>query len=167
LQGLPVIGLSDTGLPSNTQGVFTPSSGPAGGFGAVFAITTANAPSSPGLPVTISGTDARSPEGGSRSTTATLAVLTPSQALGQLIDRIGTLSLNAGQKNSLIKKLNHAITSLASHPPGQPTACNQLHAFVNEVNAYVTAGLLTPAEAGLLLGGPLGLNAILAAIPCL
>ena len=73
--------------------------------------------------------------------------------------------LNNGQANSLIVKLNHAIDSLTTKPD-QPTACNQLQAFVNEVNAYVNGGKLTPAQADLLLGGPLGILAIMAAIPC-
>ena len=74
-------------------------------------------------------------------------------------------TLNHGQANSLIVKLQHAITSLTSKP-GQPTGCNQLHSFVNEVHAYVSAGILTPAQADQLLGGPLGILAIMAAIPC-
>jgi hypothetical protein len=48
----------------------------------------------------------------------------------------------------------------------QPTGCNQLQAFVNEVNAYVSAGILTPAQAGTLLGGPLGIQATMEAVPC-
>ena len=165
-QGLPSIGLSDTGLPANTSGAFNPASGSPAGFGSVFAITAANAASSPGVPLVVAGTDARSPEGGSRSTAATLIILTPAQALGELIAVINATGLNHGQKNSLTTKLNHAITSLISRPPGQPTACNQLHAFVNEVNAYLSTGRLTAAEAGALLGGPLGIFSILAAIPC-
>jgi len=54
----------------------------------------------------------------------------------------------------------------ASAEPDQPTACNQLQAFVNEVNAYVSAGILTQAQADTLLDGPLGIIAIMAAIPC-
>jgi hypothetical protein len=73
--------------------------------------------------------------------------------------------LNKGQTNSLVVKLNHAIDSLTSKPD-QPTACNQLQAFVNEVNAYVSGGKLTPAQADSLLGGPLGILAIMAAVPC-
>jgi len=61
--------------------------------------------------------------------------------------------------------LNHAIASLTSKPD-QPTACNQLEAFVNEVNAYVSNGILTPAQGNTLLGGPLGIEAIRAAVPC-
>ncbi len=73
--------------------------------------------------------------------------------------------LNGGQANSLIVKLTHAIDSLNSKPD-QPTACNQLQAFVNEVHAYVSAGILSPAQADMLLGPPLGVLAIMAALPC-
>ena len=59
----------------------------------------------------------------------------------------------------------NAIDSLNSKP-NQPTACNQLQSFVNEVNAYVQSGKLTSAQADQLLGGPLGIYAIMAAIPC-
>jgi TRAP-type mannitol/chloroaromatic compound transport system permease large subunit len=37
---------------------------------------------------------------------------------------------------------------------------------VKEVNAYVSGGKLTQAQADSLLGGPLGILAIMAAVPC-
>jgi hypothetical protein len=166
--GLPTIGLSVSGLPSGATAAFSPASGSAGGFSSTLTITTAGAP--PGAYVlTLTGTDARPQIGGTRSATVNLTILTPAQAIPSVITTIqglkGTGVLNGGQANSLIVKLNHAIDSLNSKP-GQPTACNQLQAFVNEVNAYVSAGILTPAEADSLLGGPLGINAIMASIPC-
>ena len=119
--------------------------------------------------LTLTGTDARSLIGGTRSATLNLTILTPAQAIPAIITKIEGLEgagvLNKGQANSLIVKLQHAIDSLNSKPD-QPTACNQLQAFVNEVNAYVSSGKLTPAQADTLLGGPLGINAIMAAIPC-
>jgi len=96
-------------------------------------------------------------------------VLTPAQAIALVITTIegleGSGVLNQGQANSLIVKLQHAIDKLNSMP-GKPPACNQLQAFVNEVHAYVNGGKLTPAQADSLLGGPLGILAIMAAIPC-
>ena len=131
-------------------------------------ITTANAPAGTYV-LTLIGTDSRPAIGGTRTFSLTLQVLTPAQAIPNVIASINGLKaagvLNRGQANSLIVKLNHAITSLNSKPD-QPTACNQLQAFVNEVNAYVNGGKLTPAQADLLLGGPLGILAIMAAIPC-
>jgi hypothetical protein len=168
--GLPAIGLTDVGLPPNSSGGFSPTTGSAAGFSSTFSISTFNAGSSDGITLTITGTDSRSPEGGTRSTMATLVILTPAQAIQLIINQINSFLasnvLSNGQANSLIVKLNHAITSLNFKPPDQATACNQLNAFVNEVNSYVASQILTPAQANLLLGGPLGINAIRAAIPC-
>jgi hypothetical protein len=166
--GLPTIALSLSGLPAGATAGFSPAGGSAGGFTSTLTITTAGAP--PGTYVlTLTGTDARPLIGGSRSATLSLTILTPAQAIPNIITAINNLKaagvLNGGQANSLIVKLNHAIDSLTTKPD-QPTACNQLQAFVNEVNAYVTSGKLTPAQADTLLGGPLGILAIMAAIPC-
>ncbi len=162
--GLPTIGLSLSGLPSGATPGFSPASGSAGGFSSTLTLTTANAP--PGTyPLTLTGTDARSLIGGSRSTGLSLTILTPAQAIPNVITTIEGLEaagvLNHGQANSLEVKLGHAIDSLNSKPD-QPTACNQLQAFVNEVNARH----LTPAQTDSILGGPLGILAIMAAIPC-
>jgi hypothetical protein len=166
--GLPTISLSASGLPAGATASFSPASGNAAGFSSTLTITTANAPAGT-YSLTVTGTDSRPSIGGTRMTTLTLVVLTPAQAIPNVIATINGLHaagvLNGGQANSLIVKLNHAITSLTSKPD-QPTACNQLQAFVNEVNAYVMAGILTPAEADSLLGGPLGILAIMASIPC-
>jgi len=166
--GLPTIGLSLSGLPSGATASFSPASGGAGGFSSTLTITTAGAP--PGTySLTLTGTDARLLIGGTRSTTLTLTILTPAQAIPNVIATVQGLqaagTLNSGQANSLIVKLNHAIDSLNSKP-NQPTACNQLQAFVNEINAYVSAGILTQAQADTLLDGPLGIKAIMTAIPC-
>ena len=166
--GLPTIFLSVSGLPSGASANFSPPSGNAIGFSSTLTITTANAPAGI-FTLTLTGTDSRPSIGGTRTATLTLQVLTPAQAIPNVIASVNGLHaagvLNRGQTNSLIVKLNHAITSLTSKPD-QPTACNQLHAFVNEVNAYVAAGILSPAQADLLLGGPLGVRAIMASIPC-
>ena len=166
--GLPTIGLSLSGLPSGATATFAPANGSAGGFSSTLTITTAGAP--PGIySLTLTGADGRLLIGGTRSTTLTLTILTPAQAIPNVITTIQGLQtagvLNGGQANSLIVKLNHAIDSLNSKP-GKPTRCNQLQAFVNEVNAYVSAGTLTQAQADTLLGGPLGVLAIMASIPC-
>ena len=166
--GLPTIDLSLSGLPSGATPAFNPASGSAGGFSSTLTITTANAP--PGTyPLTLTGTDARPSIGGTRSDALSLTILTPAQAIPNVISTVQGLQaagvLNQGQANSLTVKLNHAIDSLNTKP-AQPTACNQLQAFVNEVNAYVQGGKLTQAQADSLLGGPLGILAIMAAIPC-
>ena len=163
-----MIGLSLSGLPAGATASFSPASGTAGGFTSTLTITTASAP--PGTyPLTLTGTDARAMIGGTRTASLSLTILTPAQAIPAVITTIEGLEtagvLNHGQANSFIVKLQHAIDSLNSKPD-QPTACNQLQAFVNEVNAYVQSGKLTQAQADSLLGGPLGILAIMAAIPC-
>jgi hypothetical protein len=168
LTGLPTVDLSLSGLPSGASASFNPTSGTAGGFSSTLTVSTLNAP--PGTyPLTLTGTDARASIGGTRTANLSLTILTPAQAIPAVIDTLEDLEtagvLNHGQANSFIVKLNHAIDSLNSKP-NQPTACNQLQAFVNEVNAYVQSGKLTQAQADTLLGGPLGILAIMAAIPC-
>jgi hypothetical protein len=164
--GLPAIALAVNGLPSGATGTFGPGSGTPN-FTSTLTITTATVASGT-YTLTVSGTDGRSPQGGTRATHPTLVVLTPQQALQLVINQINDLRssgvLNDGQANSLIVKLIHAIDQLNNLD--KKTACNQLSAFVHEVNAYVSAGILTPAQANALLGPPLGVLAIMAAIPC-
>jgi Big-like domain-containing protein/PKD domain-containing protein len=81
---------------------------------------------------------------GSASTTVT--VLTPAAALAKISAAVSGLSgLNAGQKNSLLVKLNAAADSLQRGDPG--VACNQLNAFANEVLADQKAGLISSGDA--------------------
>ena len=100
---------------------------------------------------------------------SSLDVLTPSQALELVINQVGDLEsngvLNHGQANSLVVKLRHASDNLDASR-NKRTACNQLSALVHEVNADVSAGILSPAQADTLLGGPTGVLAAMAAIPC-
>ncbi len=168
--GLPAIALNVGGLPANATGNFSTASGSPSGFTSTLTITTSHAASSPGITLTISGVDARFPEGGSRSTQATLVVLTPAQAITLIIGKVLSFEsvgvLNGGQTNSLTGKLNHAISSLVIKPPALATGCNQLNSFVNAVNGFVQGHILTQAQSALLLGGPLGIYAIEMAIPC-
>ena len=98
-----------------------------------------------------------------------LVVLTPAQAIPNVIATVNAFlaagTLNGGQAHSLIVKLQHAIDSLTSRPD-KSTGCNQLHSFVNEVHAYLQSGKLTASQADQLLGGPLGILAIMAAVLC-
>ncbi len=164
--GLPTIDLSVTGLPTGASGVFTPSSGTLS-FNSTLVITTSNTPSGT-YSLAITGTDSRSPEGGTRTASPTLVVLTPAQALQLIINQVKAFKsagiLTSGQANSLISKLNHAIINLNMNQ--DPPACQQLSSFVNQVLSLEAEGVLTPAEANMLLGGPLGVYAIMAAIPC-
>jgi hypothetical protein len=165
--GLPTISLAVAGLPSGATGSFNPTSGTPT-FSSALTITTANVASGT-YKLTVTGTDGRSPEGGSRNVQPTLVILTAPQAIQLIIEHVNTLQsteeLNRGQANSLIVKLNHSIDSL-NNRPDKDTACNQLSAFVHEVNALEAAGILTPSQANSLLSGPLGVLAIMAALSC-
>jgi len=79
---------------------------------------------------------------GAGQATTTVTVETPQQALTSIGGGVqGLKTLNAGQKNSLIAKLN---ASSAAVTRGDTTAANnQLNAFVHELQAYVNAGLIS------------------------
>ena len=79
------------------------------------------------------------------TTTTTVVVMTPAQALGAIGGYIQSLpGLNNGQKNSLIAKLNAASDSAAR---GNTTAAtNQLNAFLNELAADQKTGKVSDAE---------------------
>jgi PKD repeat protein len=81
------------------------------------------------------------------SATTTVTVLTPEAALAKLITFVqGVSGVNAGQRNSLLAKLNAANDSLQRG--NSNAACGQLNAFVNEVDADQKAGRLTSGDAG-------------------
>ena len=166
--GLPMVGLTLTGLPSGATSGFSPNIG-LPGFTSTLTITALNAQSGT-YPLTITATDSHTPGGGTRTSSPSLTVLTPAQALLTVINQLngfqtaGTLTM--GQATSLKFKLDAAISSLSLNNPHTVTACNQLNAFVNEVNSLVADSVLTPAQANQLLGGGLGVYAIMAAIPC-
>jgi len=164
--GLPAIGLSDAGLPSGATAFFTPSSGSLI-FTSTFNVTTVNTPAG-NYTLTLTGTDSRSPEGGSRTISRKLVVLTPQQALQLLINEVNALRssgvLPPAQAASLASQLAAVISSLNAGKV--KTACNQLSSFVNSINALVRGGILTQAQANQLLNPPLGVYAIMASIPC-
>jgi hypothetical protein len=116
--------------------------------------------------VTVSGTGG----GVTHSTSVTVSVLSPQHALHLVINNVNGLKaalvLTLSQANSLDSKLQKAIASLNLRPPDKLTACSQLTAFVNQVNSYVANGVLTLAQANLLLGGPTGVLSIKASIHC-
>jgi hypothetical protein len=74
--------------------------------------------------------------GATATAATTVTIETTTQAINDLITSVqGLSSLNTGQKNSLISKLN--AVSDAINRANLPTACNQLGAFINEVNAQL------------------------------
>ncbi len=163
--GLPQLTLSLSGGPAGSSYVFTPNLA-APSFTSNLTITTNDAPTGT-YTLTVAATDAR-PEGGARSTSASLVVITPQQALQLVINQVMAYQssgvITSGQANALILKLQSAIGYLNSG--NTKLACLQLNAFTNIANSYVAQGFLRPAQTNLLLGGPLGVYAIMASIPC-
>jgi len=96
--------------------------------------------------VTLTVTD---DDGGVGSASTRVTVQTTQQALGSISGSVQNLKgLNSGQKNSLTAKLNAASDSAAR---GNTTAANnQLNAFLNELQAYVSAGNISTTDAAAL-----------------
>jgi len=77
-------------------------------------------------------------------------ILTPQEIIMQIEadvqDLVDLGLINSGQSNSLISKLQGAISKLEQNPPQTNVAINKLNAFKNEVNAYINSGSLSPSE---------------------
>ena len=93
----------------------------------------------------------RDDDGGQGQASTTVTVKTVPQALSVIVGLVNGLpSLNAGQKNSLIAKLNAASASAAR---GDNKACNnQLNAVLNELSADVNTGKLSAQDAAKISG---------------
>jgi hypothetical protein len=83
--------------------------------------------------------------------TFVVTVLSADNQLGNLMDLINALTINHGNKNSLIKKLESAQNSLAQD--NTIPAVNKMDAFINEVEAFHNSGKLTGPEANSLIAG--------------
>ena len=64
-------------------------------------------------------------------------------------------TLNGGQTNALLAKLDEAYKKLEDRKP--KTAANQMRAFLNQVEAFVRVGIVAPDDAELLVVGAAGL----------
>ncbi|GAC1661715.1 MAG: hypothetical protein PVS2B1_19890 [Candidatus Dormibacteraceae bacterium] len=115
-----------------------------GGSAAVFATHAYSAAGTYTVKLTVADDD-----GGVGEATVQVSVQTVPQALSSIIDKVQNLTtLNEGQKNSLIAKLNAANAALAR---GDTTAANnQLNAFLNELQADLNAGRISSADAAAL-----------------
>jgi len=85
------------------------------------------------------------------------AFSTPTQAIEDLIATIEGMGLPSGVASSLSVPLRNF------NPDEVAAACGKLGAFINQVNAKVRSGHLTPAQAGPLLEAA---NAIRASLGC-
>lgn len=75
----------------------------------------------------------------------TWTVVTPAQAIQNLLTTIGNMGLPGGVANSLSAPLTNIDTT------NNAAACGKLDAFINQVNAKVQNGQLTSAQANQLL----------------
>jgi pullulanase-type alpha-1,6-glucosidase len=88
-----------------------------------------------------------------RTTAVFVVMRAPEEQIDAIIDAIGDLladgTLNGGQANSLIRKLENIQAKIER---GQTAAAvNQLEAFINEVEAFVAAGVLEMADGDALI----------------
>jgi hypothetical protein len=99
--------------------------------------------------------------GATASAATTVTMETPIQAINDLITSVQGLPLNAGQKTSLIRKLDAASNAIDQ---GNLTiACNQLQAFINQVNDFVQSQRLETDTGNMLIDAT---QAIKTAIGC-
>src|SRR6266540_3326724 len=81
----------------------------------------------------------------------TLTVQTPGQAIDAICGYVqGVASLSTGEKNSLLAKLRAAANAADRGSLG--AACNQLDAFLNEVDAKTKTGQLSSSDQTILTG---------------
>ena len=81
-------------------------------------------------------------EGTTGTTTRTVTVQTPQQSINLMIAYVKSLNtLNGGQQNSLIAKLNAASDSIARG--NNKTAGNQMSAFLNELDTDLKTGKIS------------------------
>jgi len=90
-----------------------------------------------------------------------VTVQTPAEAISDLVSVTQSLSLNAGEKNSLVSKLNAASASIGGG--NTIAACNQLEAYINQVNALIQSKRLDTTTANMLISEA---QAIRAALGC-
>jgi hypothetical protein len=83
--------------------------------------------------------------------------------LGNLVETVSQLVasgvLDAGNGNALKTKLNAALASVNHGNP--KAACNQLGAFINQVEAMLKSGRLPAVNGQALLGAAEGVRAII------
>ena len=89
-------------------------------------------------------------------------VVTPGQAIQNLMITIGNMGMPVGVANSLRVPLGQA-SNLLNDPKNDVAACGKLNDFISQVNLRVRLGNLTPAQASQLLQA---VNAIKAGLGC-
>jgi PKD domain len=109
---------------------------------------------------TVTLTVAQGDDPGVGTATTTVTVLSPSDALGQIGQYVQTLpELTAGQRQSLVAKLDGAAAAAARGDV--KAAGNQLNAFLNELQADVKTGKVSPEQGAILIADVTAIKAAL------
>lgn len=132
---------SNHGEGQSFRGSTTVTTGPTGDASFVFVATS---PIAAGEFVTATATDSA----GTSEFSKCLEVKTAAQAITDLSGAVTGLALHQGTENSLLAKLNAALAALAAGDT--KTACNNLDAFINEVQAQSGKKIPAPDAAALI-----------------
>jgi len=74
--------------------------------------------------------------------------ITPESVIDDLVEDVDDLGLNNGNTKSLTKKLEQAIKNITNEDPTDDAeACEKLQSFIDQLNAFVNAGKISPEQA--------------------
>ena len=79
----------------------------------------------------------------------------PEPAVEEIVDQVvnmvesGDLEINHGQTNAILSKLDKAVDKFASGNTN--AAIGALKAFINQINAYINSGSISPENAKILI----------------
>lgn len=74
-------------------------------------------------------------------------ILTPSQAIKELINLVKSINLNVSTQNALISHLNAALQFLSHGPKFNTGACVQINGFIRQVQSAARENVVTPTQA--------------------
>ena len=99
------------------------------------------------------GTGSADASADNQTVTAFITIASPTQIIQGLINQVQALQppLSGQQGQGLISKLTAALNAINNGNTN--AACNKLRDFINQVNAYISNGTLTPAQGQPLIDG--------------
>lgn len=74
-------------------------------------------------------------------------ILTPSQAIKDLINLVKSINLNVSTQNALISHLDAALQFLSHGPKFNTGACVQINGFIRQVQSAARENVVTPTQA--------------------